>query len=716
MADPLPIEGRVQRVSCGRGTSELYMLQADVHEGIGIVTEIDCEFLAQKMTVAPQDFLGDQFTIEMDLEGGGTRKWLGTCVQATYLGNSEGMGFGEYPHFRVSLRGWPWLLTRIADCRIFQEKTADDIVKEIFSDHGFSDVEWKVSAAPPVREYCVQYRESCWDFVQRLLAEEGRFWFFDYSGGKDKLVICDDSGKLGRIPGESEIELIDREAAAREDIDFIDNWHVRYRTETDKVTLADYDFKKSNTPLLATRQGATQDYEEYDYPGHFLEDSVGRKLATRRLNAIEATRHRVWAEGAVKQLHAGGKFALKEHPRDDQNIEYLVLEAHHSLRIEQVEDDEKASIFEDVPFSPIGGRLGRGIRDLAESGFAKRARKIAGKMLGRAQPEKLVELQSVRFEAQPAKTDYVPPPYPVPWPTIPGVQTAVVVGPDGEEIHTDEFGRVKVQFHWDRKGERNEKSSCFIRVATPLAGKGWGLIHLPRIGQEVVVQFLEGEPDRPLIVGSVYNDQQTVPFPLPENKTRIGLVSDTHKNDDVNARHELWFEEKKDEEKIRLQSERDFEMLVKNSSSVTIGTEEKPDGDYDFSVWRHTTRSYGEGSGEGNLTEVVQNNFEKTLHDGDYRLTLESGSRTTDIAADETLTVGGSASETVSGSKDVTVSGAITITSDQKITLQCGGSKIEISPVGIKLTATTIEVKANALLEAKGSTLVQIQGGLVKIN
>lgn len=710
-SEPLPLEGRSQRVKCARNTSDLYMLQATVTEGIGVISEIEVEFLAQKDTVKPEDFLADVFTIEMDLEQGGPRKWLGTCVECTFLGISEGMGYGEYPHFKVVARGWPWLLTRKTDCRIFQEKTADDIVKEIFSDNGFSDVKWSTSA-PPKRDYCVQYRETCWDFVQRLLAEEGRFWHFDYSGGKDQLVISDDSAKLKPIPGEAKIELIDKEAGARSEIDYVDNWKPKHKVQTDKVTLADYDFEKSNTKLSSTRQGKTQKYEHYDYPGLFKEASDGTNKAKRQIEAFTATTHRVSAEGIIKQLCPAAKMTLDKHPDRNQNKEFLVLQAKHTLKLEKVED-------EDLKTKPPGTGGGGNLRSTMTA---------SGRTADKAE---VMELQHVQFEAQLATVPYVAPPMPVPYPVIAGVQTAVVVGPSGDEIYTDKHGRVKVQFPWDRLGKKDEKTTCFIRVATPIAGKTWGMIHIPRIGQEVVVQFLEGNPDRPLIVGSVYNDQQTPPFGLPDNKTRVGFVTDTHQNEDKAAKHELYFEEEKGKEVLRMQSEKDWDVNIKNSAKVNIGTKDKDDGDYDQKVWRNTTRSYGEGEGSGSLTETVQKDFSKSITDGDYTLDVASGNRETSIATNDSLTVGGDmsvsvggeATETVGSKKTVTAGSDITIESSTKIKLVVGGSSITIEPAKVVIKSQQVDVSADNMLTAKGpmatvqgDTVLTLKGGMVKIN
>ena len=683
MADPLPLEGRSQRVKCEGQPCDLYMLSADISEGIDRLSDFTVEFLAEKPDLESRDFLAKSFTIEMDLESG-VRKWLGTCVECTFLGLSAGMGFGTYAHYKVRLRAWPWLLTRNSNCRIFQELTADEIIKAVLRDAGFSDHRWVVSETAPVREYCVQYRESDWNFIRRLLEEEGRFFYFDYSSGKDQLTIRDDSAALSPIDGDPEIEMIDKEAGQRSEIDYIDNWKDGYRVDTDKVTLDDYDFTKSKTKLTGTRKHEAEKLEVFDYPGRFNVGSDGTKRARRRMEAIIAGKNRVWGQGIVKTMTPAAKFTLREHPARAQNKEYLVLTLEQKLRIERT--DEK--------------------REMSRS--------------GKHDPLALIESQTIELTAQDAKIAYVPAST-IPWPVIHGVQTAVVVGPSGDEIHTDEHGRVKVQFFWDRGGKADEKSSCFIRVATPIAGKGWGMIHIPRIGQEVVVQFLEGDPDRPLIVGSVYNDQQTTPFSLPDNKTQIGLVSDTHQNEDTNAKHEFVMEEKKDEEYIRMQSERDYTQIIKNNADVKIGCADKPDGDYTQSVWRDTTRAYGVESGAGNLTETVQTNFSKTVSDGDYTLAVETGGRTTTITSDDTLTVDGNIDMTTSSSATLTASSSITLKADSSIKLVCGGSTVELTPSAIKLTSSQIKIQgsqvkvAGSMVDVSGS-MIKLAGALVKIN
>ncbi|MEM6619180.1 MAG: type VI secretion system tip protein TssI/VgrG [Pseudomonadota bacterium] len=705
--EPLPIEGRAQRIKCAKNTSDLYLLTADVVEGMNKITEMTCEFLAKKPDTKPEDFLTDKFTIELDVgnkDKKKERKWAATCVEATYLGMSEGMGFGEYAHFRVVLRGWPWLMTRQTDCKIFQEKTSDDIIKEIFRDRGFSDFKMQVNAAPPTRTYCVQYRESDWNFIERLLAEDGRFWYFDYADGKDMLVIQDDSASFKPIPGEAKIELIDKESAGRAETDYIDNWHALHKVQSNKVTLDDYNFETPKTDLTVNKQDDQGKREIYDYPGLYGVAADGNTLARSRIEALIAQKHRITAAGAIKELHVAGTFTLEKHPQREQNGKYMVLAVHHKLHMEEVSD-------------------GTEDKEREKLNKERRMRGQGPKPRPLPNANKSFELHSVDFEAQPADVDYRAPNRADLAPQISGIQTAVVVGPSGDEIFTDKFGRVKVQFPWDRVGKNDEKTTCFVRVSTPIAGKGWGMIHIPRIGQEVVVQFEEGNPDRPLIVGSVYNSDQTVPFALKENMTRLGFVSDTHKNDDKNAKHELWFDDKKDSEMIRMQSEKDMEQVIKNNKSVSIGSDEKKDGDYTFEVWRDTTRTYGVGSAKGNLTETVEKNFSKTLNAGDYTLEVSDGERSTNVSKDDKLEVGKNITTDAGQAITVNAGTEISLDAPSKITLTCGGSTIEMTPTKVSITAPQIEVKADAkadfespLTTLKGSGMLTLQGGVVKIN
>lgn len=708
MAETLDLEGRSQRVECLTNSAKMFILFADIQEGISKISETTVEFLSDKTELDGKDFLGKEFKIEMDIPDEDPRCWIGTCVEFLYVGESTGMGHGTYGHYRVELRSKVWLLTRTSDCRIYQEKTTQQIIQEVFSDNGISDSKFSLSKTHNPRPYCVQYNETDFDFIVRLMEEEGMFYYFDHADKKDKIVICDDSATLGNISGEAKIKHHDLESGQRETDDFIHKWETTKRFNTGSVTMMDYDFTKSRTEVKGTRQAIKaltdeKKWEKFDYPGKFKESSVGVNISKLRVGAIKARGHRIQAEGLVKLMEVAHKFELKEHPIKKENDEYLVLDIHHKLRIEKTDE--------------VGDR----------SKTIKHPNEVWNQ-------DDIIEAHSVSFECQPATVDFTPP-ITVDWPCIGGLQTALVVGPKGEEIFTDEFGRVKVQFHWDRYGKKDDKSSCFIRVVTPMSGKGWGAFHIPRIGQEVVVQFEEGDPDRPIITGMLYNDFNTTPESFPGKKTQLGFRTDVHKNEDKKAFSELVIEDEKDKEFINMISEKDYTVKIKNNSTIDYGTGDKDEGTLTTNVWKQTTQTFGTGSGEGGLKQTIQDDFVKDVEVGKYELTVKANERITTINKDETLTVEtGNMKTTVdSGDQTTTVTsgnithkasaGEMTLDAATKITLKCGGSTITMTPGSIEMKSPQITVQGNGTVDVtspattvEGSGMLTLKGGMVKIN
>jgi len=692
MADlTLDIIGRSQRVSCVGNETKMFILFADIKEGMSRLTETTIEFLSDKSDLDGHDFLEKEFKVELDLEEGGsdTRDWFGTCVEFILLGESTGQGHGTYGHYRVQLRSWPWMLTRTTDCRIFQELTTEEIIKSAFGDAGYSDYKFILNKSPKTRPYCVQYRETDFDFVTRLMEEEGMFYYFDHSKDKQEMVIRDDSAALEMMKGDYEIKHQDLESGQRESIDFIHKWEEKKRFDTGSVTMLDYDFTKSRTEVKGSRRSSNKPskYEQFDYPGKFLDSEIGSDVTRLRIGAIETGTHRVVGEGLVKHMASGFKFELKEHPVEKQNKEYLAINVFHHLRMERT--DEK-------------GRVVPADRPLDQDG--------------------ITEAHAVVFEAQLSDAVYVPP-LTVDWPAIPGIQTAVVVGPKGEEIYTDEHGRVKVQFHWDRLGKKDDKSSCFIRVVTPMSGKTWGAFHIPRIEQEVVVQFEEGNPDRPIITGMLYNDFNPTPVTFPDNKTQLGMRSDVHKNDDKKAFHEFIFEDEKDKEFIHLVSEKDYDVKIKNNTIINYGTGDKDEGTLVRNVWKQTTETFGTGSKEGGLDQKIQDDFKKQVVKGDYILDVDTGKRTTNIKKDDILNTDKNLKITAQKNIEETAMKEIKLTATTKITLKCGGSTITMTPASIEIKSTKIDVKASAAAVVKGikvdvdaSAALTLKGGVVMIN
>ncbi len=774
--ETLKIEGRNTRILCPEINADLFFLHADISEGISQLVTIEAEFLTDVRDLDSEKFLAEEIIIVMEVEDETVRAWKGLCIECLYIGESTGMGHGTYAHYRIQARSWPWMLTRTTDCRIFQNLKTEDIIKQVFGDAGFADYRFKLNGNYQEREYCVQYRESDFDFISRLMEDEGMFYRFEHdweaSSEDDKqtkvwMEIMDDSSQTDQIWGDFNIRLLDKESGQREEKDFIHKWEERKSFDTGLVTLRDYDFTKPKADLTGTRKVTKKkysDYEHYDYPGRYEEQERGTQIAARKLEAITAERYQVRGQGLFKQLEPGKRFGLVDHPNDTQNADYLAVRMIHKLKQEKT-DSKAIKRPEDFRFSE----------------------------------EDIIEAHEVTFVAQPVDVPFKPKEV-TPWPSIAGVQTAVVVGPSDEEIYTDEFGRIKIQFHWDREGKDDDKSSCWVRVMTPMSGKNWGMLSIPRIGQEVVVQFEEGDPDRPLVVGMIYNADNTVPMSQPGNKTQIGFRTDCHKNDDGEAFHEFILEDNKDSEFIRMVSEKDYYVTVKNNTVITYGTGDKDEGTLKLDVWKQTTETFGVASGEGGLEQEVQDDFKKTVWKGDYLLDVMEGDRKTFIKCDEILKidgdrktnikkdeildikedrkttvvmddilevkedrkteVGGNQELEVKGKRETTIkkddglevkgkreakvnkndelkvtgdrlvtvkkniksvatksileraTKMIMLKADTKIVLQCGASKIVMSPTGIKITAPTVEVKATAKADIS-SPMTTIKGDAI---
>jgi len=416
---------------------------------------------------------------------------------------------------------WAWFLGQTSDCRIFQNMKVPDIITQIFQDNGFTDFEKRIFQNHPEREYCVQYRETALNFVMRLMEEEGIFFFFTHEKDKHTLVFGDapDAHKPCPVQDMVRYELT---SGGWQDDDVVLSWRIHKEVRPAKFALTDYNFKTPSTSLMVNRAAEGQ-YEVYDYPGEYPDRGEGDSLVRVRLEEKRTPVMVAEGEGDVRVFTAGARFTLEEHYREDQNQEYVITSVFHSasqggdFRSGQSSEARYKNHFECIPFStPI-------------------------------RPLRLT-----------------------PTPTIQGSQTAVVVGPQGEEIFTDKYGRVKVQFHWDRRGKRNENSSCWIRVSQPWAGKGWGAVSIPRLGQEVVVDFLEGDPDRPLVTGRVYNAEQMPPYGLPAGAHMMGFRSNSTKGG--GGYNEIVIHDSKSDEKIVIHAQKDMATTVEHDQSTLVVT------------------------------------------------------------------------------------------------------------------------------------------------
>ncbi|HVG58820.1 MAG TPA: type VI secretion system tip protein VgrG [Hyalangium sp.] len=394
----------------------------------------------------------------------------------------------RYTLYRVTVVPRVWRLTRRQDCRIFQQMDTPSILEEVLLTEGISQehVRFELTGTYEPRDYCVQYRESDWDFASRLMEEDGLFFYFEHEQGSHTLVVSDDSSTLKPVDGGVVIPFR-RHTGAVEREDHIRRFHFTQEVRPGRTTLRDFNFKQ---PGMAMEAGAKAEedstLEQYDFPGEYQDPrqgsaARGKTIARLRLEAWQATRRVGYGESDCERLVPGRTFTLFDHPRGDYNGSYLLTQVKHEGSQPQALDEE----------SP-GGDL----------------------------------KYSLTFSCIPAEVPFRSARV-TPRPHMRGVQTAVVVGPAGEEIHVDKWGRVKVQFHWDRQGKRDEQSSCWIRVSQLWAGAGWGAMFIPRIGQEVIVDFIEGDPDRPIITGRVYNGSNPVPYDLPGEKTKSTIQSNS---------------------------------------------------------------------------------------------------------------------------------------------------------------------------------------------
>src|SRR5882757_7765403 len=590
------------------GPDQLLIKDATVREELGRLSMMDLDLLSPDENLALDDLLGRGFSLELVLDGDKSRFFHGIVAECSQTGR-----LGRYARYSARVVPWLWLLTRTSDCRIFQQKSVPDIIKAVFREHGTSDFKDSLSGSYSPRDYCVQYMETDFDFVSRLMEEEGIYYFFKHEQDKDTLVLCDSAGAHHATPGCEKVAYYPPSDNVVREEDIINHWLLSHSMQSGKLTHTDFDFIKPRTSLLA--QAATagtypkSDAEVFAYPGGYLVVGDGTNYAKRRLEALQQQHERVVGSGNVRALAVGGLFTLENYPREDQNREYLVVATVHHFGGTDYESG-----------------VSHGMADV-----------------------------TVSFDAVPSKQ-----PYRSPLTTrrarVAGPQTAIVVGPGGEEIYTDKYGRVKVQFHWDRVGKRDENSSCWVRVSQAWAGKNWGSIHIPRIGQEVIVSFLEGDPDRPIITGRVYNAAEMPPYDLPANQTQSGIKSRSSKGGSPANFNELRFEDKMGSELLTIHAEKDQEISVEHDEAHSVGH------DRTKSIVHDETTKVGH-----DRTETVGNN--ETITIGVNRTEKVGANETITIGANRTISVGKNESATVALMRTHTVgiNEAITVGAAQEI-------------------------------------------------
>ncbi len=649
------------------GEDKLFLKSLRGEERLSGLFHFVLELSSEDKTPDLSAVVGQPLTVTFLLNDGSKRHLNGIVGRFAQEG-----GDARFTSFTAELHPWLWLLTLTADCRIFQNQTVPQIIEKVFTDLGFTDYRNALKGTYQPREYCVQYRESAFAFVSRLMEDEGIYYFFAHTADKHTLVLADDADAHEVCPGlESTSVHYRKSALIGTDDHAVTNCQIEQQVVPGKYALDDFNFETPSTDLITSVSGEGGTQRIYEYPGGFSKKDEGETRAKVRIEAVEWPAKLLRGSGFCRAFVAGYKFTLKDYDRADVNGAYVLRSVSH-----QATQDSYSNSFEafppDVAFRPVRETLK---------------------------------------------------------PIIAGTQTAIVVGKSGEEIWTDKYGRVKVQFHWDQTGANDENSSCWIRVNQGWAGKQWGSVFLPRIGQEVIVGYLEGDPDRPLLLGAVYNAEQTLPYTLPDEQTKSTVKTNSSKGG--GGFNELRFEDKKDSEEIYVHAQKDMNLKIEHDRTKEVLNDE---------------------------TNTIKQNRTTTIQEGNYTLVVDKGNRaikintgndTYEVKGTRTLTVTGNETHTnkadfaqdvtgkvtyeVKGTRTLTVTGNETHTNKADFTQDVAGNvtlkvtgDLTIDVTGsVKIKAgTTLDAEAGATLTSKGAAgnnvesdaIVTVKGSLVKIN
>jgi type VI secretion system secreted protein VgrG len=619
---------RPMRVDTVLGEDVLLLEGLSGSEGVSRNFDCTLDLLSEDPAIDGSKVLRTPMRVTVKLADGGERVMHGLVRRLTQLGRSEGLS-----SYRVEIVPWFWFLSLSTDCRIFQNLSVPEIVEEVFKSQGHADFQFKLVKSYPKRVFCVQYRESHLNFVSRLLEEEGIFYFFEHSKDKHTMMLADDNGGVKPCPGQASARMAATAAPWQEE-DVVVMVEREEAVHTGKVTLRDYDFEQ---PLLLLESSAagTQPEEMYAYPGGYTALDEGERYARLQLEAEEAEQHVVRGTGSCRAFQSGYRFDLKEHYRRDANQSYMLLEVRYTAR---------AGDYRSWDSAPFDYR-----NDFLAMPCA-------------------VPFRPLRVARKPH---------------IWGTQPALVVGKKGEEIWTDKQGRVKVQFYWDRLGKKDENSSCWIRVSQPWAGKGWGSLAVPRIGQEVIVEFVEGDPDFPIITGRVYNADQAPPYDPGKGGVVSGLRSNTHKGKGYN---EMSMDDTAGKEKITIHAQYDMSTTVEQDDTQRVVT-----GNRKINVET------------GTHTETIKGATTINIVTGPYKLDVQGNTHTHHVK--------GAVNETYDANQTTTVAHEVKIDAGDKITFLSGASSIVLEKNG-KITIQCKNLMVTGDVDIKASApKVEITGG-----
>jgi type VI secretion system secreted protein VgrG len=675
------------------GKDKLLLEAFDGEEALGNLFVFRLECLSVEETLSDAAIVGKQVSFRVNDSSNSPRWFSGYVSRFSWMGRDDVL-----TRWQVEVVPSLWFASLTSDCKIFQQQSVPDIVEAVLGDTSEITLSKKISGSHSPLDYCVQYRETDFAFVSRLMEHEGIGYHFEHAQGSLKMVVSDSNTAFTDCK-DADVETA-QGFASPATAGVITSWRHEYAFRPGKFVQTDYSFEEPTTSLLATGNGKStysgaSKAELFDYPGLYEKKPDGDASAKVRIEEEEATASVASGTSTCRSFSPGYTFKIKSHPNSaERGKKYLLTKVIHRASIRGAYEAsagagsafEYENSFESVPSETVW--------------------------------------RPIRNTAWPAGT----------------VQTALVVGPSGEEIYTDQYGRIKVQFHWDRYGKQNEQSSCWIRVSQSLAGPQFGMQFIPRVGMEVVVSHLDDDPNRPLVTGVVYNGTNKPPFELPSKAAQSGLQTRSTKEGSTSTANQLIFDDTKEAELVTLHAERNFTRTVENDDTLEVGFVTKDKGDRSVKVYNNLTEEIGVGSENGNRSLTVYKDNSTTVSTGDEKYTVSKGNATFDVTqGNHTVTVGGKQSNTIgkghsltvsSGSHSVEVnsgSGTMkamswTIEGQTGITLKVGSNSIEIGPAGVTINGLTVSVKGTTSTTVeglqttvKGTAMLQAQGAITMI-
>jgi type VI secretion system secreted protein VgrG len=637
---------RVARLDTALPEDKLRLRHFTGREELGRLFEFEIEALSDTADINLDDILGKPAVVShnshgVDMHDSNTRHFHGLVVEAEYFGKRD-----RQHSYRLTIRPWLYMLGLGSDCRIFENKTVVEVIKDVFGKAGFADFRISASESYPKMPYCVQYRESNLSFVLRLMQKYGLYFFFQHTKDKHELVIVDSAAAHAAIPKMDSINLIAHDEGNMRDSEELHSFSLLRRVRTGKVKLKDYNYTQATANMRTERSSdakyANSKHQHYDFARRYDVEGDGAKLARVKLEMTQALDKRSLGKGHAPSLFPGGRITVRSREDKTSFGLFLIVSATHAFGVDDYH-------------SGSGGAPYTGLYEFQPN----------------ERPFRMAQ--------------------DIPQPTVDGILTGIVVGKEGEEIDVDDEGRIFVHMPYF---DPHEKTAFRIRVAQVWAGNKWGSYWAPRVGMEVIVQFINGNPDYPVVAGCLYNSSNKPALPLPDRKTVSGLRSRSTKGGVEETCNIIAIDDLKDSEYVKIAGEKDILMGAENKEYVRIG------------------KKFPHHDIVGNVSSASR---EVSIVNGDDYLEVKNGNRTTTVSGNHKETIGGDQDIEITGNQTILVKKKIKITGMEEIKLVCGASTITMTPGEIKIASGSIDVSAPTTT-VKGDATLTLKGGMVLIN